>query len=144
MSVNVDDLRHLAMHGYFSQQTKDVINAAADEIETLSKSVRECTSAVAYSEKFCCEIKPRIRKKLLFGFHPDIDDLRLLWNEVFGEEIQPGKRCTKCNGEGKVPWYGHAMADPEPIMLRCTSCTGTGYEIKPTWMEQADAEAKSP
>lgn len=138
MSVNVDDLRHLAMHGYFSQQTKDVINAAADEIETLSKSVRECTSAVAYSEKFCCEIKPRIRKKLLFGFHPDIDDLRLLWNEVFGEEIQMGKQCTKCWGEGRVP------SATSFKFLECSGCNGTGYEIKPTWMEQADAEAKSP
>lgn len=118
-----DDLRYLAVHSYFSEPTKDLLRRAADHIEKLS-------TVTAHSPEFT-GAKLRIRKQLLFGFHPDIANLRLLWKEIFGEEIQPGKRCIDCDGSGLKEGMGTI----------CMGCDGTGYEIKPTWMEQHNAEA---
>jgi hypothetical protein len=79
----------------------------------------------------------RIRKALLFGHYPDMNDLRDWWQATTGERIEWGRSCEKCGGEGvqTLAFYGRGIE--EPIMSQpCPACKDhPGYTVRPTWME---------
>lgn len=90
--------------------------------------------------------RERIRKALMFGHHPDHADLLVLWEEATGEKLEMGKRCERCDGEGKIeliqlPTWGKLTPVKNlPIShVPCPICmdgsgNGCGYTTKPTWL----------
>lgn len=69
----------------------------------------------------------RIRKALLFGHYPSMNDLRDWWQATTGECIEWGERCQYCDGNGNIAsevWEGP-----------CIMCKDhPGYTVRPTWM----------
>lgn len=99
----------------------------------------------------------RIRKALLFGHYPSMNDLIDWWQATTGERIEWGRRCERCGGEGSngslsktfiglKPRYSpnaelvmenndYFLAQSDGTMKRmCGNCNGSGYTVRPTWM----------
>lgn len=88
----------------------------------------------------------RIRKSLLFGHYPSLDDLRDWWQATTGERIEWGRRCNACECTGyrqqRITETVHITVggdevdryDVEATPARCEDCNGSGYTVRPTWM----------
>lgn len=73
------------------------------------------------------EIRKRIRTRLLHGHWPEMSDLLAWWEATTGEMIEWGRRCERCGCSGKSPVLTN---------LDCEACQGSGYSVRPTWMNQ--------
>lgn len=77
-------------------------------------------------------LSTHIRQKLLFGQVPTMDELLQWWEDTSGERIEHGKRCERCQCSGKIKRDAGSSYKDVP----CDDCQGSGYSVRPTWMEE--------
>lgn len=81
----------------------------------------------------------RVREDLIHGFHPRREDLVDLWREYSGESITFGRRCDKCDGDGRAR-YGNDSSDVQKEAAGeeqpCRACGGLGWDVLPTAWER--------
>lgn len=77
-------------------------------------------------------VRQRIRTRLLHGVWPEMSDLLAWWEATTGERIEWGKRCERCKASGRVKRLLPIGYD----WITCLDCNGSGYSVRPTWMEE--------
>lgn len=80
----------------------------------------------------CFQRMQRIRTRLLHGVWPEMSDLLAWWEATTGERIEWGKRCERCKASGRVKRLFPIGYD----WITCLDCNGSGYSVRPTWMNQ--------
>lgn len=75
------------------------------------------------------EAHDRLRKKVLFGQTWTQEEQLEVCEMLTGERIQHGRRCNYCECAGRINYTTVHEVD-------CPKCNGSGYTVRPTWMEQ--------
>lgn len=127
---DVEDWTQASVAACF-RDMKALLMEAAERINNLEQS-RPSSDYVSMRPIACKkQVVSRIRHALQFGQHVSHADNVALFEAVTGERIEVGRRCETCGGEGER--MNHMIR----LNVPCTDCQGSGYSVRPSWMEEA-------